>query len=297
MSRWRRRGPGDDVPRATPSVGTLTSFDVALAPEAAVPMAGDGCLVAIDVTKSFAGLVALDKVDVEVKRGEIVGLIGPNGAGKTTFFNCVTGFTAPTRGRVSFDGRDVTSLSPARRAELGMARTFQHAQLFGHLTVRENLLLGRHLHYGAPAWQAAIGLPRARRAERAADAAVREIAARTGLTPVLDATISDLPYGTQRMIEVARALATEPRMLLLDEPGAGMDTSESAYFGQMLRGIHEERGLAMLLIEHDVALVMAVCDRVYVLDFGVLIASGSPDEIRRNPQVQAAYFGSEVVGA
>jgi branched-chain amino acid transport system ATP-binding protein len=117
------------------------------------------------------------------------------------------------------------------------------------------------------------------------------------LTAVLDATISDLPYGTQRMIEVARALATEPRMLLLDEPGAGMDTSESVYFGQMLRGIHEERGLAMLLIEHDVALVMAVCDRVYVLDFGVLIASGTPDEIRRDPQVQAAYLGSEVVGA
>jgi ABC-type branched-subunit amino acid transport system ATPase component len=269
----------------------------AAVPHAAVPFAGEGQLVAVEITKAFSGLVALDRVDLAVMSGEIVGLIGPNGAGKTTFFNCVTGFTVPTRGRVSFDGRDVTGLAPARRAALGMARTFQHAQLFGHLSVRENLLLGRHLHYGASAWQAAVGLPRARRAEREADRHIRDIAARTGLAPVLDATISDLPYGTQRMVEVARALATEPRMLLLDEPSAGMDSNESAYFGQMLRGIHEERGLAMLLIEHDVALVMAVCDRVYVLDFGRLIASGTPEEIRRNPAVQAAYFGSEVVGA
>jgi ABC-type branched-subunit amino acid transport system ATPase component len=268
-----------------------------LAGESAAPFAGAGELVALEVTKTFSGLVALDAVDLVVPPGEIVGLIGPNGAGKTTFFNCVTGFTAPTRGRVSFDGTDVTTLAPARRAALGMARTFQHAQLFGHLTVRENLLLGRHLHYGASAWQAAVGLPRARRAERRADGQVRDIAARTGLTPVLEATISDLPYGTQRMVEVARALATEPRILLLDEPGAGMDSNESAYFGQMLRAIHDEQGLSMLLIEHDVALVMAVCDRVYVLDFGRLIASGTPDEIRRNPAVQAAYFGSEIVGA
>ncbi|MEA3018934.1 MAG: branched-chain amino acid transport system ATP-binding protein [Actinomycetota bacterium] len=249
-----------------------------------------GHLVGRKVTKRYAGLVANDGVDIEVRPGEVVGLIGPNGAGKTTLFNCLTGFTSMTSGGVVLDGRDVTELPPASRAMLGMARTFQQAKLFGHLTVAENLLLGRHRHYGARAWQSALGL--GRRAEQRAAEVVREVASQCGLHAVLDAPVSDLPYGTQRMVEVARALATEPAIILLDEPGAGMDTKESAYFGQLIRRIHDERGLSMLIIEHDVALVGAVCDRVYVLDFGITIMDGTPAEVRADAGVREAYLGT-----
>jgi len=251
---------------------------------------GPGHLIATGITKRYAGLVALDEVDIEVQPDEVVGLIGPNGAGKTTLFNCLTGFTPLTRGAATFEGADITALAPPARAKLGMARTFQQAQLFGHLTVEENLLLGRHRHYRARAWQSALGL--GRRAETSARKYVRDVAGECGLASVLTARIGDLPYGTQRMVEVARALATEPVMLLLDEPGAGMDSTESAYFARLLRQIHEERSLSMLVIEHDVALVSAVCDRVYVLDFGRMIMEGSPDEIRSDERVRAAYLGS-----
>ncbi len=252
-------------------------------------------LEVIEVTKAFSGLTAVDAVDLVVQPGEIVGLIGPNGAGKTTLFNCVTGFLSPTRGRVLFDGEDVTELPPPARAARGMVRTFQQAQLFGHLSVRENLLLGRHLHYGANAAQSVFRTRAGRRAERAAEARVRELAARTGLADVLDAPVGDLPYGVQRMVEVARAVGTEPRILLLDEPSAGMDTTESVAFGSLLKQLQREAGCSMLLIEHDVALVMAVCTRIYVLDFGRLIAEGGPAEIARDTKVRAAYFGAEAV--
>ncbi len=254
-----------------------------------------GHLVGSAITKRYAGLIALDDVDIEVRPGEVVGLIGPNGAGKTTLFNCLTGFTPPTSGAMTFDGADVTSLAPPARAKLGMARTFQQAHLFGHLTVEENLLLGRHRHYRARAWQSALGFGRA--AESSARRYVRDIAGECGLAPVLTAPIGDLPYGTQRMVEVARALATEPVILLLDEPGAGMDSTESAYFGQLLRQVHEDRGLSMLVIEHDVALVSAVCDRIYVLDFGRMITVGSSDEVRGDERVRAAYLGSAAADA
>jgi branched-chain amino acid transport system ATP-binding protein len=249
-----------------------------------------GHLEGIEITKRYAGLLANDAVEIEVRAGEVVGLIGPNGAGKTTLFDCLTGFTSLTSGKVVLDGRDVTDLAPASRAELGMARTFQHAKLFGHLTVEENILLGRHRHYGARAWQSALGLGRA--AERQAGEAARQVATECGLGDVLDAPVGDLPYGTQRMVEVSRALATEPTILLLDEPGAGMDSNESAYFGTLIRRIHDERQLSMLIIEHDVALVAAVCDRVYVLDFGRLIMEGTADEVRRDQRVRDAYLGS-----
>ena len=251
---------------------------------------GRGHLEGIEITKRYAGLVANDAVELEVRAGEVVGLIGPNGAGKTTLFDCLTGFTPVTSGRVVLDDEDVTELPPARRAELGMARTFQQAKLFGHLTVAENILLGRHRHYRARAWQSALGLGGA--AEREATEASRQVATECGLGDVLDAPVGDLPYGTQRMVEVARALATEPTILLLDEPGAGMDSNESAYFGQLIRRIHDERELSVLLIEHDVALVAAVSDRVYVLDFGRLIMEGTADEVRRDPRVRDAYLGT-----
>jgi branched-chain amino acid transport system ATP-binding protein len=249
-----------------------------------------GNLVGSELTKRYVGLVAVESVSIEVRPGEVAGLIGPNGAGKTTLFNCLTGFTQVTSGRVRLDGRDITGLSPASRAQLGVARTFQQAKLFSHLTVAENLLLGRHRHYRARAWQAAIGL--GRQAERDAAAAVRSVASECGLTHVLDAPVGELPYGTQRMVEVARALASEPVILLLDEPGAGMDSTESAYFARVIRNIHDTRGLSMLIIEHDVALVSAVCDRVYVLDFGELIMDGTPEEIRQDARVREASLGA-----
>jgi branched-chain amino acid transport system ATP-binding protein len=251
-----------------------------------------GHLQAIEVTKRYSGLVAAEGVDLEVRPGEFVGLIGPNGAGKTTTFNCLTGVTAVTAGRVIMDDRDITDMSPAARAELGMARTFQQAQLFRHLTVEENLLLGRHRHYGAPPWLAAVGL--ASRAERRARQYVRAVAERCRIDTVISAPVGELPYGTQRMVEVARALSTEPKVLLLDEPSAGMDPAESAYFGRLLADIGREQGVSILLIEHDVALVLALCDRVYVLDFGRILMSGTPDEVRRDEKVRAAYLGTSV---
>jgi branched-chain amino acid transport system ATP-binding protein len=252
-----------------------------------------GHLEALGVTKRFAGLVAVDELSLEVRPGEIVGLIGPNGAGKTTFFNCVTGLAAPTAGAVRLDDVDVTTWSPAARARHGLARTFQQVRLFGHLSVRENLLLGRHQHYGASALQAALRTPRARSAERSAAAHVEAVAERCNLTAVLDAPVGDLPYGTQRMVEVARALATEPAVLLLDEPAAGMDTTESAYFGELLRRAHDPSS-SILLVEHDVPLVLSVCHRIYVLEFGRLIATGTPAAIRGDERVRAAYFGASV---
>ena len=254
--------------------------------------AGAG-LVARDVTKAFSGLVALDHVDVTVAPGEAVGLIGPNGAGKTTFFNCLTGFASADQGTLSFGGVDLVGLAPPVRAALGMARTFQQIRLFGHLSVRENLLSGRHLRYGAAAWQVALGTRRARQAERAAVAHVEAVAGDCGLAHVLDAPVGSLPYGTQRLVEVARALAMEPALLLLDEPGAGMDAAESAYFGRLLTELVAARGIAMLLIEHDIALVRAACERLYVLDFGRLIAAGTPAQVMADPEVRRAYLGSE----
>lgn len=256
-----------------------------------------GHLQAIEMSKRFAGLTAVDNVSLDVFPGEIVGLIGPNGAGKTTTFNCLTGFTSVTDGWVRLDDVDIKHLEPAARAKLGIARTFQQAQLFGHLSVRENLLLGRHLHYGAAAWQAALRTPKARRAERDAIVHVEEVAEMCGLSALLGATVGELPYGTQRMVEVARAISLEPKVLLLDEPGAGMDPGESAHFAELLRQIHRERGLSILLIEHDVPMVLSVCSRVYVLEFGRLIAQGSPKQIANDERVRASYLGTEVTNA
>lgn len=259
--------------------------------------ASAGHLEVRGLSKRFAGLTAVDDVDLEVRPGEIVGLIGPNGAGKTTTFNCITGFEPPTSGVVLLDGEDITEVEPAARAALGMARTFQQSRLFGHLTVRENLLLGRHLHYGAGVVASALRTRKARAAEREAVAAVEALAEPCGISDVLDLPVGGLPYGTQRMIEVCRAMALDPEILLLDEPAAGMDPTESRYFGELLRRIHDVRGYSVLLIEHDVGMVLRVCDRVYVLEFGRLIAEGTPAEIRDDPAVRAAYFGSEVAAS
>jgi len=253
-----------------------------------------GHLIGHQLTKRYSGLVANDSVDIEVRPGEIVGLIGPNGAGKTTCFNCLTGAQSLTSGRVVLNGKDVTKLPASERARLGLARTFQQAQLFRHLSVEENLLLGRHRRYGAGALRGALGL--AYGAERAARRLAHSVAEQCGLTPVLGAPVGDLPYGTQRMVEVARAIVLEPEVLLVDEPAAGMDSRESEYFGHVLARISRERGMSVLIIEHDVSMVLAICDRVYVLNFGKLLAQRPPAEIRANLEVRAAYLGSTATG-
>jgi len=250
-----------------------------------------------DLTVAFSGVVANDAVSLDVQPGEVVGLLGPNGAGKTTLFNAISGFVRPQAGTVVLDGNDVTRLAPPARAAAGMLRTFQQGDLSSHLTVRENLLLGTHMHYGAPLWQSILALPAWRRAERRAVESTEEIAERLGIWHVLDREVDGLPYGTRRLVEVGRALAAEPRLLLLDEPMAGFDPGESRAFGTVVRQVADEIGVSVLVIEHDVAEVLALSDSVYVLEFGRLIAHGTPDEVLADPQVRRAYFGSDVARA
>jgi branched-chain amino acid transport system ATP-binding protein len=246
-----------------------------------------GSLLATEgVVVRFGGLTALDDVNMRACRGAITGLIGPNGAGKTTLFNVLTGVQAPTRGRVHIDGADVTRWPAHRRARLGVARTFQSLQLFTGLTVYDNLL---------SAWEASVPgavLGRSRRdGRRLVDAIIEELA----LGPIAGRLAGQLPTGQGRLVELGRALATRPRLLLLDEPSSGLDAVETAGFKELLRRLvdREPGTLGILLVEHDMDLVMELCDKIYVLDFGRLIASGTPTEIRSDPTVIAAYLGED----
>jgi branched-chain amino acid transport system ATP-binding protein len=234
-----------------------------------------------EVSVRFGGLAALADVSISAGEGAITGLIGPNGAGKTTLFNVVTGMQRPNAGIVRLDSRDLRGLSSYRRARLGLGRTFQRLELFGTLTVAENIGVA-----------ASIGQRRGVRARSTAIHEVRaEILDRLGLTSVANDRADTLPTGTGRLVELARALATRPKVLLLDEPAAGQDTDETARFSDVLRSLANE-GLAILLVEHDMELVMNVCDTVVVLDYGRVICTGSPAEIRADPAVQAAYLGT-----
>ncbi len=237
-----------------------------------------------DVTVTFGGLHALEGVNLEVEAGRVGGLIGPNGAGKTTLFNVITGLQDTSRGRVTLDGRDISKLHTHERARLGLARTFQRLEVFGSLTARENLLTAAEIR---KSW-----------ARDGSDtrAVAEEILERVGLRDVGDEQVDNLPTGTARLVELGRALATRPKVLLLDEPSSGLDERESVMFGDLLLALAAE-GLAILLVEHDVQLVMTVCRHIHVLDFGMIIASGRPDTVQRDPQVQAAYLGTvEVTG-
>jgi branched-chain amino acid transport system ATP-binding protein len=233
-----------------------------------------------DVSVKFGGLLALLEVGVEVAAGEVTGLIGPNGAGKTTLFNVITGLQMPDRGRVVLDARDVTRVGPKQRARLGLGRTFQRLEVFGSLTVRDNVLVALESR----------GV-RGRHARQAAD----ELLTRVDLRQVATAQADVLPTGMARLLELARALACAPKVLLLDEPSSGLNESEGERLGHLL-GDLAAGGMAILLVEHDMDLVMRVCARVHVLDFGRLIAAGTPDQIRSDPAVQAAYLGTESVG-
>jgi len=242
------------------------------------------------VTQRFGGLVALDNVSLAIKQGGITAIIGPNGAGKTTLFNAISGLRTPTEGRVAFDGDDITGVAPERAARRGLVRTFQLVQLFEALTVLENVKVGRHLHTSGGLLSALMPW-RARTIEAQVEDIARELLERVGLAAQAGTIASTLPYGQKRLLEIARALAAEPKLLLLDEPAAGLNRTETRRLADVIRAIAAQ-GVTVLLIEHDMSFVMNIADRVAVLDFGKLIAEGTPAEVQKNKDVIAAYLGT-----
>ncbi|MEM1483823.1 ABC transporter ATP-binding protein [Oscillospiraceae bacterium PP1C4] len=244
-----------------------------------------------DVVMQFGGVVAVDTLNIEVNEGEIVALIGPNGAGKTTAFNCITGVYTPTKGSVSFDGKTITGLSPDKITKLGIARTFQNIRLFKDLTVMENVLIAKHLHVDYGFMSAAFRSPKAIYGEKRMREECEILLERLGLTHVKNEISSSLPYGMQRHLEIARALATNPKLLLLDEPAAGMNPHETDELTAFIKTIKDDYKLTVFMIEHHMDLVMEISDRIYVLDFGQTIASGTPDSIQNNARVIQAYLG------
>ena len=249
-----------------------------------------------DVVIKFGGLTAGSGCSIEAERGSISSLIGPNGAGKTTCFNIITGFYKPTSGRVIFNGKDVTGMPPHLVCKTGIARTFQNIRLFTGGTVLQNVMTACWVRQRAPWWSAPLQLPIFRREEREIRERSMELLAAVGLDGFADEVATGLPYGAQRRLEIARALATGPELLLLDEPAAGMNPQESVELMDFIRDIRDRFKVTILMIEHDMKVVMGVSEWIRVLDYGQLIAEGTPDEIKKNPRVIEAYLGKEAAG-
>ena len=245
-----------------------------------------------DLSVRFGGIVALDGLSFRVKRGEIAGIIGPNGAGKTTLFNCLSRLYRAQRGRIEFDGHPLMQAPAHRVAALGVGRTFQNVALFRSLTVFDNILLGGHCRGGGGFLANAVRLPRVARAESQAHARARELLRFLDLEAVAGEPVAALPFGTRKRVELGRALAAEPKLLLLDEPASGLNHEEVGALGSLIRAIRDRIGVTILLVEHHMSLLMSVSDHVVALDFGRKIADGTADEVRNHPEVVRAYLGA-----